>query len=624
MITLLTAALFFLLGTALAGRDRDGPFERATFAAIAGGGLWLGSTWLLALTHNLSRPWLIGRLILLLIGVAFAARRLKPGGPRVSWALLPVTLWVLFILWRGSVIPAVSHDALAYHLPKATLLQQAGGYEYFPFLIPAIRTLPVNYELLLAEVMVWTGTDALTEWVSVLFFLLLIAASGAVAERWWGDRRAALIAAICTAGVPVLLLHSGAHKNDTMVASFMVAALVATGRWISERELRALILLIIAFACAIGTKPQAGMLAIVVAPFVMWPLFRQIRRGLLVAAFSLVAFLGLGGIVYVVNYSHEGAILDSKEQDQRTGEFLPYGDWSTIWQGPYVLLAAPFSPDRYSLRVPWETTPWFWRRYEVYFSHLGIPWAIAAVAAPFALAWTRGLSPDRRVERAAVTASTLVTLLVMLPVGFRPHGLYTISLPRYALFIVPVVFAWTLALLVGRSERVTSAGLALAAVVFSVSAWTFARNDAFAPMSYVKWAAAHPGSRVVPFDPNRAASMIDRMAGPRDRVAVDAGYGTWIQPAFGKDLQRPVEFIPQRGGTPQISDEAMWVAVDRAYTAVWGHPDFRDLSDARRYLLRGTPRPDEVNVIEHLRRDPRFELVSYNRRMVQAVFRRVQ
>ena len=624
MMALFTAALFLLVGLGVAARERDEPFERLTYGAVGGGALWLGSTWILALTHNLTRPALIARFVVLLIVSVVVLRVRKPAFPRLHWALVPIALWVAFILWRGALIPPVSHDALAYHLPKATLLVRSAGYDYFPFLIPAVRTLPINYELLLAEEMIWAGSDQLTEWVSVPFFLFFVIASAALSERWWKSWRAAVAVAVFSAGVPVLLLHSGAHKNDTMVASFMVAALVAAGRWVGETDWRALIVSIVAFACAIGTKPQAGMLAVVIAPFVLWPLFRDLRRGALVVVLSVAAFLGLGGTVYVVNYAHEGSILDSKEQDQRTGELLPYGDWSTLWQGPYVLLAAPFSPDRYSLRVPWEDKPWFWRRYEIYFSDLGIVWALSAALAPFAILWTRRLAPEGSFARGAITLSALVTFAIMLPVGFKPHGLYTISLPRYALFIVPVIFGWTIAPLLVRFQPLFRPALALAVLAFCVNGVLYARNDAFAPAPYLEWAIAHPGTRVIAFDPNRAASIADRRAGPRDVIAVDAGYGTWIQPLFGRDLERPVEWIAQRPGTPRISDQASWVVVDRAYTAVWGHPEFRDLSQARQYLLRGTPRPDEVKVIEHLRRDSRFELVFYNRRMVQAVFRRVR
>lgn len=642
MMTLLTAALFYLLGRAVAARDTDSPFERACYAAIAGSAFWLFTSWLLALMNELSRPLLVIRFIILLIvvGALVWTKRLRIGriaaenGPFLFVAI-PIALAIAFLLWRGSIIPPVSHDALSYHLPKAVLIADARGYEYFDFLIPVVRTLPINYELLLAEEIILSGSDNLTEWVSILFYLFFVVAGGALTERWWGrSSYAAALVSICTAAVPVLILHSGAHKNDVMLAAFMAAALVAGGGWIAEGDIRHLLLTIAAFACAVGTKPQGGLLALAISPFIAARLLREIRGGMpmirvtAVVAASIIFFLMLGGAVYVNNYAHEGALLDAKENGQTNVDVVPYGDWSNLWQGPYVLVAAPFSSDDRSLNVPWRSRPWFWRRYEIYFSHLGVVWALSALAAPFVSWWSRRLSPERAWERAAVTVSALITFLVMLPVGFKPHGLYAISLPRYALFIVPIVFAWTIGPLTVRLEQrsraAVLAALAAAVLIFVATFANYAIRDVYAPLQYVLWARDHPGTRVVPFDPNRAASIIDRMAGPRDRVAIDAGYGTWIHPAFGADLKRPVEFIPQGSGPPRISADAKWVAVDRAFTAVFGHPNFRDLSEARTYLLRGRPRADEIRVIEHLRRDPRFELVFYNRQMVQAVFRRIR
>jgi len=238
----------------------------------------------------------------------------------------------------------------------------------------------------------------------------------------------------------------------------------------------------------------------------------------------------------------------------------------------------------------------------------------------------RSVAQEARYERLAITAAFVAAFALMLPVGFKPHGLYTISLPRYALFILPVVFAWTLTPLMAslqKTVRVRESALMFGlAVVFAVYAVKCAENDTFAPLEYVSWARAHPGTRAPAFDANRAASLADRRAGPHDRIALDAAFGTWIHPAFGSGLQRAVDFIPPGEGPPLIGDGVRWVVVDRAYQIVWGHPDFRDLSQARRYLLRGQPEGDDLRVIQHLQRRSDFEMVFYNRSLLQAVFRR--
>lgn len=617
MVILLTAALFLLAGRLIVrtGEGACPPLERWTYAATAGAALWIGSTWLLAITHLLTRPMLIARLIVLLVVAVVAVRKERFAFTSAPLLVAPLYLWCAFILWRGAVIPPVSHDALSYHLPKATMYAQRGGFEYFSFLIPAIRTLPINYELLLAEVIVWTHSDALTEWVIILFYLLFAVAAAALAERWWGENRwLAATIILVSAGIPVALLQSGAHKNDLMVAAFMTASLVAAGRWFADANPRALMLMITASALAIGSKPQAGMLAVVLSPFVLWSLRRKPRLLVVSIVVAIAAFVALGGIAYIVNYAHEGSLLNAKDANRQEVEIVPYGDWVNLWQGPYVLLAAPFSRNAYALRVPWADTPWFWRRYEIYFSHLGILFGFAAVAVPFML---------RRLtfERVAILAATAITFLILLPVGFRPHGLYTISLPRYALFIVPVIFAMTIAPLALRFPKPT---LAVAMAMFVLYSVDCAVHDAFAPLAYVKWAAAHPGTRAVGFDPNRAASVADRAAGRREKIAIDAGFGTWIQPAFGRDLQRPVEFIPGGDGPPLIAEDAKWIAIDRAFTAVWQHPQFDDLSKASRYILRNRPSARDMRVFNALRADSRFELVFYNPRTVQAVFHRVR
>src|SRR5207248_4740499 len=76
---------------------------------------------------------------------------------------IPVVLWTLSALWKGFVLPPQTHDALAYHLPKAAMIAQAHGFEHFAAPDPRIASLPANYELLLADVLVMSGSDTCTE-----------------------------------------------------------------------------------------------------------------------------------------------------------------------------------------------------------------------------------------------------------------------------------------------------------------------------------------------------------------------------------------------------------------------------------------------------------------------------
>ena len=336
--------------------------------------------------------------------------------------------------------------------------------------------------------------------------------------------------------------------------------------------------------------------------------------------FAVVAFLLLGGVVYVSNFVHGRGVIGVDKQIQRE-TVIAYGDWPNLWQGPYVLVAGPFAPNARELPVPWAERPWFWRRYELFFSHLGIPFALCAMAMPLAMFALRKKAPR---EAIVITAAALAAFAIMLPVNFQPHGMFSISLPRYALFIVPIVFGWTIAPLILLSRTWLTMTTLLAVVALAAYAIDTARNDAFAPWAFVEFVRAHPNTRQVPFDAFRAAEVVDRKAGPRDRIAIDAAFGTWIHPAFGAELSRPVDFIPQGDGPPLIRNDAGWVVIDRGWKILWEHPQFRDLSQARDFLVRGKPAAEDTRVLRYLRGDRRFRLVFYNPVWNQAVFQRIR
>jgi hypothetical protein len=618
LLAVFTILTFLALGREIALRwwpsGAAGPYERATFAAVLGLSLWLASLWLLALFHVMTPALLLARTAAALIVAVVLALHRRPILARPRWRdhglWLSLAPWAVFAAWKGWLLPPVNHDALAYHLPKAVLFARAGGFDSLSYLDARIATIPANYEMLLAEVIALQQRDTITEWISLLFHLLFAAAAAAVAERWWGKRAA--LAGFLAAGVPVALLHSSTHKNDLMIAFFIVAGLVAAGRFITTADERALLVTVLAFAAATGTKPQAAATALALAPAIV----RRAgpRRTAWAAGLAVVAFLALGGVVFIRNFAESRAAMGM----QASGEaVVQYGDWANLWQGPYVILAAPFATSPIELPVPWESRPWFWRRYELFFSHLGIPFALCAAVLPIAIViLRRKASPEAFI----VTAATLAAFAVMLPVVFEPHGLYAISLPRYALFIVPIVFAWAVAVL---PARVVLAGALLAAISFAAYAVDITRRDVFAPWAYVMWVLDHRDTRAVPFDPWRAAEVADRRAGPRDRIAFDAAFGSWIHPAFGVELARPVDFI-RAGGPLPIRDDTQWVIIDRGWNKVWNHPEFRDLSQARDFLLRGTTVPADDRILRQLRGDHRFKLVYFDPKNYQAIFQRVR
>lgn len=624
---MLTAVALVALGHEIALRLWRGasvePMERAASALLLGLALWLGSTWSLALVHLLTREVLIGRSIAAGV-IAFVLMQERGGcrfRPRldalVVIALLPIAAWVAFALWRGWVVPPLSHDALAYHLPKAVLYVRAHGFELLRMLHPHAWKLPANYEMLLADAIATTGLDRATEWISTLLYVAIVIVSVALAQRWWVRHRLADTAmALLVGGMPLLLLHSSAHKNDLLVTFALLAALLWGGRFAATGERPALVLLIVALALAIGTKPQAGALAIAFVPVVLWRLRAQLRIALLLqlAAASLLALVLLGGAVYVTN------ILYPEPQRTVGTQIVHYGDWRNLWEGPYVLIAGPWSPTAGKLMVPWAENPWFWRRYEIYFSHLGIPFSLCAVAMFVAMGKLR--RKPNETERYAATFGALVTFVAMLPVGGVPHGLYTISLPRYALFLAPVVFAWTAApLLRALRETWALAGVAVAAVVFVAYAIDFGRNDDFAPLHYVRWAAKYPGTRVVHFDPHRAGEVADRMAGSEEKIAMYAGYAAWIHPVFGPELTRPVQLVPWNATRIVPDRDARWIVIDRGYESAWNHPEFKDLSQAGRFLAQGQPPAKELELVRAAVTDPRLEVVYWEKRTNQIVLR---
>jgi hypothetical protein len=372
-----------------------------------------------------------------------------------------------------------------------------------------------------------------------------------------------------------------------MTAAFAAAALYWSAVWCVRRGAWPAAMAIACGATAVGTKMSAAAVVIGIAPFGIAALIRRPPRlkpfaGALL--FALAAFLLCGGWVFVRNVQTPAT---------RTAAGLPvsqYGQWRHLWEVPYLAVRASLG----------FRTSWPWPAENLFSSHYGPLFGLAVLALPFCI-WRYRRDGDEfvRQERFIAGVAAAIAFFVLAPLIQYPQ----IALPsilRYTAFILPVIYGWTVAPLL-RGTRYTAAVIAAFAVLFAANAADMAWNDAFAPLPYARWCAEHPGTREIFWASNHAESVVDRMAGPRDTIAVRAGRDAWIYPAYGAELSRTVVFA---GDVEDIPQDARWVAIDQAPAKLSG------------------PVAADLQFFNALARDPRFRLVYRQEQSNQAVFRR--
>ena len=649
IVFLVVAAAIVLTGLGvltLIGRRLDpqelsdlSAFERATGAVVMGLVLWLAASWSLALTHTLTSTalWIVaGVFVLAAIATLIALRpklptgELSPDVQRAIWWSLPVLLWTVFACWRGAVLPPATHDALAYHLTRAILMMRAHGFEHFLVGDPRINNFPANYELLLADVLAMSGSDRLTEWIGTLTFLWFLLAGIALADRWWRSRSTLGVTLLAITACPILLLHSSAHKNDVMAGAFALTAILFGARWSVRGGTQALLLTTISIAAGVGTKPQVAPVFLGLAPFLLWRAIqllrtRQVRIAPLARSViaAVAAFFLAGVYPYLHGIAPNTAAVGMAGTSSEAA--MLWGDFSNLWEVPRLLILAPFSQTD-AFWIPWRGESWFWPRRELFFSNWGVLTSILFVLLPFCVIAFRKRGEGRDVRRVASLA-TLIAVAITLPAQVRPVGFFG-AFGRYVIYVVPLIVAWTIPPLIDalrnspRTKRAAIAVSAAVVVLFAMNVAEYGAQDAFTPIGYVVYAAQNPGTRRV-FFMERAGTVVDRMAGPNDTIAIDGGYESWSYPLFGAQLSRKVIFLPQNAGAKDIPANVNFVVIDRSWNALWGDPRLTDMGKFWQYIASGNLAEGDLRLLSELRADPRFRLVYRFRRHNQAVFYRI-
>ena len=644
----------------LAAREAEplSRIERWVWIAVFWLALWLGQGYALALGGRFRPADLVACSGLLLAIVLGLTRTLEPRVSRPSWlpgeglrrhfgfslhhavpleTLLPLavvgiaTAYSVAALW---VLPVSNHDALSYHFPKAAHLAVTGSFALHPSQDLRVTFFPGNYEMLAATFLAFLRSDTSTGLITSWSLLLLVAVSFTLFQRVWKSTPASAMALAVMLGSPVLFLHVTAHKNDILMGAVTLNALLWLGRYAVHGGAGSAVVGVVCMALAVGTKFH-GLFLVLASVLLVWHAWRNAvwrpspAAAVVQGAGALGIFLLLGGLQYVANVASTGHLTGILQIP--TPNAMNTVAYPAYWQVPrfiWMFLAAPLLTEGQYFTVPWNGETWFWPAYELYFSHYGVHVSLLILLLPLGIGWARRqLDVRTRTELSIVSIAALVLVGLNLLIGLRPYGGFAF-IPRFLFFALPILLVWTWCpgvIYFCRRSRWWWMPVAASVVVPTAYIGITVNEDRFSPLEYVEWLWRAPEWRREIYHTDwRAASVVDLLAMPDATVAIDSGYDGWVYPLYGAEMSRTVRIILDGDEPYEPGPDVQWVAIDHAFSKVWGHPGFTDMSQASRFIDRGAVRESELRVYRSLLQNPDFKLVYFFPKRFQAVFQRVR
>ena len=570
-------------------------------------------------------------------GFEKACGQLKKQPPLMHAVLSVVALSLLYVLVRGLILGGSVNefDAISYHLPKAVEVSRA---QTIPHLVCGdfrLAYFPWNYELLLADGLLLSQGDGFIFLVPLMAYLGFAGSTYALFRKAWPETSSVDISlgVLLVLSTPILILHITANKNDLLVVFLQMEFLLWSTLWYLNRDQRSLLLSIISLAMLFGTKVSALFLG----PFLLVMLWRRRacftlealggpKKALTQVGIVIFIVLALGAAWPLLNLAWTGKIFGNIATAGGIDSFEAnvgprYNGFSNLWRFPVLVFLKPFSSNDLSVWVPWEHRYWFWPTYRLIYGHFGWLCTVLLALLPAGLFYHLRKQREAASFRMLITIGMVAFVAFTLPVNYRVDGLFHGS-ARYILCIPVLVVLWTglplLSWVKENGRHLIHGVLAVGALAyFSGQSWVYFEKDETRPFEMVLEALSPPPQ------PNlrTVAEALDFMAGPKDSVALDGGYGALFYPIYGARLERPVCFLRPNPGTVAIPDHVKWVLIDRSFNVGWSHPGVTSVAD---FWLPIKPRPTEEDmaVFRQLSKDPGWRMVCLIPTRNEAIFLR--
>jgi len=228
-----------------------------------------------------------------------------------SWLLMLMGAAVLLVMAGNLIIilllKPTTLDVLEYHLPRVAFYLQHGNMRFFEANYWAQVVHPKVSAALMAYVYLAGGVrDNLTELVQYIAYAASIFALYGIARRLGAPRRGSLFAALTFGLLTICITESATAQNDVLQTALIACTLYFLLAYRSNRQVKYLWLLAVAFALAAGVKATItgilpSLLLVGLAYFLPWKK-RPVaaRRKAAKAAPIMTVHLGWGAIALAV------------------------------------------------------------------------------------------------------------------------------------------------------------------------------------------------------------------------------------------------------------------------------------------------------------------------------------
>jgi hypothetical protein len=231
------------------------------------------------------------------------------------------------------LLPSMTKDAHAYHLPRAYYWLQQGSLHYLPYSDFRWKEFAPNSSIILMWLM---AVGVGYEWMhipQIIGAAMIALGVYRLTTLCGGNRLAAVCASIICVGFPATIYQMGTSGNDLLVGGLVVSSIVFFAQVFQPCQdasaiRRASVQTAISVGLGVGTKLTfvlvfPGMLLFAVGSlFVLgWSIWwSRVRRVVIVGAIACAA---LGSYNYVQNYVDHGSLTFSKEANDIMGKFPP-------------------------------------------------------------------------------------------------------------------------------------------------------------------------------------------------------------------------------------------------------------------------------------------------------------